>query len=400
MELVIADQIRLSRTPDGKVWTKGWGGYSEFAAYRGPFDAVKIACRLEPVSSVGRDAVRCDGSGVSFIGLPYYVGPSQYLRAAITVRKRIKELYCPGAAYLLRMPSQIGTLFMNYLMGKRHPSGVIVVADPFRDFERKSCGHAAWRLLQWHYTKSLRVACRNATALAYVTGESLQSQYPRGRGFATNFSDVVFTDDWYVGESRVYSEIRGRCWNLLHVGAFTQPYKGHDTLLRAAAYCRDLGVPFRLTCVGDGTYRRRMEDLARRLRLGDVVRFTGEIPFGAQIRGALDDADLFVLPSRTEGLPRALLEAMARALPCIATNVGGVPELLDQGDLVPPDRPDLLAQQIVRILSSPATLTAMSARNLAVARRYHWTRMAPRRERFLEHLCQSTEIWLRTRSGR
>jgi glycosyltransferase involved in cell wall biosynthesis len=396
VELVIADQIRLSRTPDGKIWTKGWGGYSEFAAYRGPFDAVKIVCRLEPVNSVGRDAVRCDGLGVSFVGLPYYVGPSQYLRAAITVRKRIRELYCPKAAYLLRMPSQIGTLLMNYLMRKKHPSGVIVVADPFRDFERNSCGHPAWRLYQWRYTKSLRVACRNAAALAYVTRESLQRQYPPGRGFATNFSDVVFKDDWYAGQSRVYSNAHGHCWNLLHIGAFTQLYKGHDTLLRAAAHCRDFGVSFRLVCIGDGIYRQQMENLAKGLHLDDVVRFAGEVPYGAQIRRALDAADLFVLPSRTEGLPRALLEAMARALPCIATNVGGVPELLDQADLVPLDRPDLLAWRITRVLSSPGMLTAMSARNLAVARQYHWVRMAPRRERFLDHLRQTTESWLRT----
>jgi len=398
VELVIADQIRLSRTPDGRIWAKGWGGYSEFAAYRGPFDAVKIACRLEPVSRVERDALRCDGPDVSFMGLPYYVGPSQYLRAAVAVRRRIKELYRPGAAYLLRMPSQIGTLFMHYLIRKRHPPGVIVVADPFRDFERNSCGNPAWRFLQWRYTRSLRAACRNAAAVAYVTGESLQKQYPPGDGFATNFSDVVFMDDWYAGQGRVFARTRGQCWNLLHVGSFTQLHKGHDTLLRAIAHCRDWGVPIRLTCVGDGAYRPQMEDLARSLKLGAIVRFAGEIPHGEAIRKVLDDADLFVLPSRTEGLPRALLEAMARSLPCIATDVGGVPELLDPGDLVPPERPDLLAQRISRVVSSPSTLTAMSARNLEVARRYHWTRMAPRRQSFLEHLRQTTEVWLRTKS--
>jgi glycosyltransferase involved in cell wall biosynthesis len=345
---------------------------------------------------VDTDAVRCDGSGVSFIGLPYYVGPAQYLRAANTVRKRIKELYHPKAAYLLRMPSQIGTLLMNYLMSKKHPSGVIVVADPFRDFERNSCGHPAWKFLQWRYTKSLRVACRNAAALAYVTRESLQGQYPPGRGFATSFSDVVFKDDWYAEQSRVYSKARGQFWNLLHIGAFTQLYKGQDNLLRAVALCRDLGLTLRLTCVGDGRYRPRMETLAKNLRLADAVKFVGEVPHGSAVRKLLDDADLFVLPSRTEGLPRALLEAMARALPSIATNVGGIPELLDQGDLVPPDRPDLLAQQIIRVLSSPKTLTVMSARNLAIARQYHWSRMAPLRQCFLEHLRQTTEVWLGT----
>ena len=62
--------------------------------------------------------------------------------------------------------------------------------------------------------------------------------------------------------------------------------------------------------------------------LRDRVRFRGQLTTPVDVRAELDRADLFVLPSRQEGLPRAMIEAMARALPCIGSSVGGIPELL------------------------------------------------------------------------
>jgi hypothetical protein len=400
LELVVADQIRLHRTPDGKIWTNGWGGYAQFSAYLGPFDAVSIACRLEDVSAPGKEAIRCDGPDVTFIGLPHYVGPSQYLQAAANVRRSIREAYRPRAAYLLRLPSQIGFLFFNHLKRMSHPPGVLVVADAFKDFERKSCGHPAWRILQWRYTRSLRTACTEAPAIAYVTQRSLQNDYPPGNGYSTNFSDVTLTDDWYVELGRVFTGARNREWRVIHVGSFTQLYKGQDTLLRAIASCRHAGLSIRVTFVGDGRYRTRTEQLASELGLAGCVRFTGDIPHGRAVKDLLDEADLFVLPSRTEGLPRSLLEAMARGLPCIATSVGGVPELLDSRDLVPRDRPDLLSERITQAILCPQEMAEMSARNLAVARQYHWAGMGPRRLCFLDHLRQTTEAWIEGAGGR
>jgi glycosyltransferase involved in cell wall biosynthesis len=296
---------------------------------------------------------------------------------------------------VLRMPSQLGSLFMEHLTEKRHPFGILVVADPFKAFDRKSCGHPGWRLLRWRYTRALRSACRNAAAVAYVTSRSLQTKYPPGGGFVTDFSDVVLTDAWFIERPRRFEQTGGRCWNLVHVGTFNQPYKAQDTLLNAIALCREAGISVRATLVGGGRYRQGIESLASSLRLDGVVTFAGDVPLGAAIRKHLDNADLFVLPSRTEGLPRALLEAMARGLPCLASDVGGIPELLDSVYLVPPDRPDLLFRRIAAVLSDPGSLTEMSARNLSVARQYHWTNMAPRRRAFLDHLRCTTEEWLR-----
>src|SRR6202042_2877537 len=94
------------------------------------------------------------------------------------------------------------------------------------------------------------------------------------------------------------------------------------------------------------------------------VEFVGSVTAGEPVRHELDQADLFILPSRAEGVPRAMLEAMARGLPCIGSSIGGIPELLHKEDLVPADDPAALAKVIATVFADQSRLARMSARNL------------------------------------
>ncbi|WP_438018722.1 glycosyltransferase family 4 protein [Sorangium sp. So ce315] len=128
------------------------------------------------------------------------------------------------------------------------------------------------------------------------------------------------------------------------------PVKGHDVLLRALARLRDRGVAAAVLVVGDGDERDRIHGLARELGIdGKEARFLG---FRKDVPDLLVGADFFVLPSRDEGLPLAVLEAMARRLPVVVTPVGGVPEVVrneEHGLLVPVDDHDALAGAIERL---------------------------------------------------
>jgi glycosyltransferase involved in cell wall biosynthesis len=138
-----------------------------------------------------------------------------------------------------------------------------------------------------------------------------------------------------------------------------------------------------LTLVGDGKHRLELETMVRQLALSDHVHFTGQLPAGDAVRAQLDRADVFVLPSKTEGLPRAMIEAMARGLPCIGSSVGGIPELLLSGDLVPPNDVQALADKIMEFASNPQRMTQSAARNLQKAREYHEDVLRTRRIEFL-----------------
>ena len=133
------------------------------------------------------------------------------------------------------------------------------------------------------------------------------------------------------------------------VGALA-PQKAHSYLLRAARELADVRPDVRYIIVGDGELEGELKALARSLHLEEIVRFAG---FRRDVPAVLAAIDVFVLSSRYEGTPNVLLEAMAAGTPVVATCVGGVPEIVVDGEcglLVPPADPVALADAIHRAL--------------------------------------------------
>ncbi|HVJ81560.1 MAG TPA: glycosyltransferase [Planctomycetia bacterium] len=136
--------------------------------------------------------------------------------------------------------------------------------------------------------------------------------------------------------------------HLLFVGNL-HPVKGLDVLLKA---CERLDGDWRLHLVGEGPQRPALERQAKASGLGERVSFHGGAPH-SDVPKWMSAADLFVLPSRSEGVPNVLLEAAACGLPYVASNVGGIPEIAALGDsrLVPPEDPEALAEGLRTMLA-------------------------------------------------
>lgn len=135
-------------------------------------------------------------------------------------------------------------------------------------------------------------------------------------------------------------------------------FKGLHTLVEAAAEVIKDHPNVRFLVVGCGELRENLEQQAAELGVGDAFIFAGE---RNDIPALLKQSDLFVLPSVSEGLPISILEAMAARLPVIATDVGGVPELVEDretGRLVSPEAPSDLAQAIMECLQDPERMRA------------------------------------------
>lgn len=113
-------------------------------------------------------------------------------------------------------------------------------------------------------------------------------------------------------------------YTLLTVARLTG-VKNQQLTLKALAELRQAGEDWRFILVGDGPHLKQLEALAKELCLGDSVIFAGQANRGDELWNYFDTADCFVLSSRSEGTPKVLLEAMARGLPIVATNVAGVP---------------------------------------------------------------------------
>jgi glycosyltransferase involved in cell wall biosynthesis len=176
---------------------------------------------------------------------------------------------------------------------------------------------------------------------------------------------------------------------LVNVGALT-PEKGHATLLRAAAALRATRPDARWVVAGDGPERSHLARLAAALGVQDTVTFLGHVD---DVAALLADATVVVSASDAEGLGSTLIDAMALARPVVATEVGGVPELLrpDAGLLVPPGDGHALAAAIATLLRDPAAAASLGARARRAAERFAIGRMAERTREVYRSLTMATE---------
>jgi len=159
------------------------------------------------------------------------------------------------------------------------------------------------------------------------------------------------------------------------------PVKDLPTLLKAAASLSRHSV-IALHILGDGPERKRLESLAADLELSGHATFHGTVP-PSEVPGFLASSDALVLPSRKEGRPNIVLEAMAAGVPVVASDIDGINELIDEdrtGLLFPPGNDRKLREQLERLIHEPklgARLTG-NARNLIVDARLLWTDSARR----------------------
>lgn len=127
--------------------------------------------------------------------------------------------------------------------------------------------------------------------------------------------------------------------------------KGHRILLEALALLSKDGVVFSCSLIGDGPERSSLESLCRQFGIADRVRFLGAMAHQPTL-SEVAHADVFVLASFAEGLPVALMEAMALGVPCISTTIAAIPELIDTGRnglLVPPANPCALHNALMQL---------------------------------------------------
>lgn len=163
--------------------------------------------------------------------------------------------------------------------------------------------------------------------------------------------------------------------------AMLEKRKGHTYLFEAACLLKDKGFKFQWQLAGDGSLRAELEAMVGRLHLKDEVVFRG---FLSDIPNFLSEIDLFVLPSLREGLGVSVLEAMAAGKAVVASDVGGLSELIVDGVsgfLVPPADAKALAAAIGKLLREPTLARAMGRRGAErVAQYFTFDQMAAKNE--------------------
>ena len=385
MILAVVLEKRFLVAADGSAWTLDAFARPYWNRYLTVFDEVHVIARAMPVEVPPSGALRVDGTGVRLRAVPPYIGPLQLVRRWRSVRAVLREELVRPEAVMLRVPGALANLAVSVLPRHR-PFGVEVVGDPI-DVFGEGMSHPLRRVFRWWFARCLREQCRHGAVVGYVTEKTLQERYPPSPwAFTTHYSSFDPDEDSFVEQPAPIR--RTGPFRLVTVGSLEQPYKGVDVLLESLRRCRR-AVDARLDVIGDGKNRPRLEALARRLGLEDSVVFHKTLSGPAAVRRLLRGADLFVIASRTEGLPRALIEAMALGLPCVGTSVGGIPELLSAEDLVRPNAPGDLAALMEEVLTDADRRAAMARRNLSKAQEFRPDVLDDRRRQAYQHLASA-----------
>lgn len=181
----------------------------------------------------------------------------------------------------------------------------------------------------WYYFAQKRVLW-DASDVVYVTEEFLQSRYPtKGKSVIISNVDIPTPSPEKLNQRLRHIEDnaeKARSLKLVTVADVGVPYKGQADVIKALPKLSEQGVSAEYHLVGGGD-QTRMRALARRLTLEDRVVFHGALEH-SNVLTLLQTMDLYIQPSRQEGLPRAMIEAMSCGLPCAGAQTGGIPELI------------------------------------------------------------------------
>jgi glycosyltransferase involved in cell wall biosynthesis len=214
-----------------------------------------------------------------------------------------------------------------------------------------------------------RLCCRTVVAVSEAVRRSMESHTLAVPGRLTLIRNGAVAA---AGERSNRSRPSG--FVLVNVARLTV-LKDHMTLLRASAIARKTVPDLEVWIVGDGEERERLRSFIREGGMTDWAHLAGE---RKDVGAYLAQADVFVLSSKSEGLPISLLEAMASGLPAISTQVGGIPEVAEMSgacELVPPSDPQAMAQAICRLAANRNQLAELGLR----ARRCYETQFSSER---------------------
>lgn len=376
-----AADVPVARAPGGRLISlfteMRFGGETvvpgAFARYLDQGDRLRVVARTEEPGAESEDLQP----------LQNYRGPAGLLRALPRLVPAIARAVARAEVIVLQQPGAIGFLAAIACRLLRRKYSVEVIGDAFDVLAAGTFGPvgravatAAARLTGW--------VVGRASAVLYVTNFALQRRYPATPGrFTIALSNVRMAEGTLLDQPRKW--LPGP-FCIIAVGTHEQLYKGHDVLLRALQRLVDSRLDVHAVLVGGGKRHDELVGVAESLGIGDRVSFIGPVHDRRLMTVLLDSADLFAMPSRAEGLPRALIEAMARALPAVGTCVGGIPELLEPRCLVEADDEVALARVIGRLLTDPREWEQQSRRNLELARTYEKALLDERFSVWLSHI--------------
>lgn len=397
MKVLVTTHAQMFQTPDGKVWTNSVYGYDFFRRYLDVFENVRLVTRMKKITyeDLG-NRILVSGPRLEFFALPFYHGPWQFAKKYIKIQKSLYKAIDSCDCAVLRIPDQLAFQIFKKVKRSSIPCAVEVVAHSWDLYAPGTIKTVLRPFLRVLWDINQKKLCKQADGVSYVTKEYIQKRYPSGikeldsKRFETFYTSADL-NPVYFGGPRSKESFDKDILDFVHVSGINNNAKGHYELLNVMADNKKHGIKHRLTFIGGGTLLNKFKELSTELKLDDQVEFIGHLSNPSEIAEKLKASDLFILPTMTEGLPRVILEAMASGLPCIATDVGGIPELLSERALVNHKNISSLSNKIQYFANNPEVLGEESVRNYNKSLNYSSANISKKRREFYFELKSTTQ---------
>lgn len=295
-----------------------------------------------------------------------------------TNKKIIEEEIAKTDFIIIHVPCSVQDLTAQYARKYNKPYLALVVGCPW-----DSLWNHSWkgRLLAPFSYLGLRRFMRNTSWAMYVTNVFLQSRYP-SPGRTVGCSDVSLpkADESIINDRIARINNDNIEPSIASIGALIK-VKGHSDVIRALSLLKKKGQLFTYHLIGGGD-NTALRLLAKKYNVENQIKFHGVLPHN-EIFLILRTISIYIQPSKTEGICRALVEAMSMGCPAIATNVGGNPELIEEQWLYRPKDIATLATKISKLYQKENMLHAATS-NYSAALKYQQDILDKRRDEFID----------------
>jgi len=363
-------------------------GLTHINRYLKAFDEVVVAFRTKKLSSrnelIHQNLV--DSNRIQFIDVPFFQGPKQFFPKYFAIKQAIGKGIGDCDFAILRIPSTTAFVAFQEIRKRRIPYATEVVFDCFDEMQSE---HTLTHRMIWKHLHYLQVkACNDAMGVSCVTEEYLQRRYfpTRPDAITSHYSSIELTEDFFLHPRKFPDK---KIIRLIHVANQVQfnGRKGHNELIDVVSRLNSTGKRIEIVFIGEDYFNgiEKLKSLASDKGVADDVIFTGYLS-KKELRNELEKADIAILPTKAEGLPRVVIEAMALGLPCITSPVSGNPELINEQFLVEYDDVKGMADACMRLISDKDLYEQESLENFEKSRQYSATVLNPRRTKFYKDL--------------
>lgn len=390
MKVFVVGNAHLYKDVNGDYYSPSIYSYDFLKRYLNVFETVKFAGKVR--SSEGVDLAACNkvnGPNVEIAELPWFQGIKQMIKKFGEIKKVFRDACGDCDCFIFRIAQLESFVAYKYGRIKNKPFAVEIVNDPETFIDMPS-------IMKKYSVHMVKKMAREANGAAYVTEEYLQRKYPtatkndRKHKFQAYYSSIDLSKNDLFDTPVAYSSEKP--FRIIHVSnAINSDIKGHTTLIRAFELISKGHENSELVFIGDGSKLNDYKQMVISAGLRDKVKFLGRLSSKSSILNELRASNLMILPTKMEGLPRTIIEAMAVGLPCLSTPVAGIPELLDGEYLFSPNDYIGFANKTLELIKDPDQLNSMGQRNLLKASEYTSDELEPRRTHFYEELKRSAE---------